>query len=145
VLISDPELNQFGKYLNRFYRTLEPTSFSGTTLAGSITNAGPFDAKISFPQGLIVSWAGSPLGSLNLPDVDVVGDIGAQINAESTFAVADVAHLTDFTKVRADYSLKTTPVNSACFHRRCLPRRNLSGIFRQRTLQASSANAIFGT
>ena len=82
VLISNPEQTQFT-----------------TTLAGSITNAGPFDAKITFPSGLTVSWNGSPLGSLQLSEVDVVGDVGAQISATSTFMVADVGHLTDFTKV----------------------------------------------
>lgn len=82
VLISDPEQTQFT-----------------TTLAGSITNAGPFDATILFPSGLTVSWNGSPLGSLQLSPVDVVGDVGATIQATSAFMVADVGHLTDFTKV----------------------------------------------
>ncbi|KAF7983257.1 hypothetical protein HWV62_22882 [Athelia sp. TMB] len=81
VLISDPELNQFT-----------------TLLTGSITNAGPFDAVISFPNGLTVSWNGSPLGNLDLYGVDVVGDVGAQLNNKANFAVADVDHLTDFTK-----------------------------------------------
>lgn len=54
---------------------------------------------ISFPSGLTVAWAGKPLGNINLGDVKVTGDDGALINVESTFQVADVAHLTDFTEV----------------------------------------------
>ena len=32
-------------------------------------------------------------------DVNVVGDVGAAIDADSLFTVANVPHLTDFTKV----------------------------------------------
>ncbi len=32
-------------------------------------------------------------------DVNVVGDVGATIDADSLFTVANVPHLTDFTKV----------------------------------------------
>jgi hypothetical protein len=57
------------------------------------------DAKISFPKGLSVAWAGSNLGSLQMGDVNVIGDVGAAIDLQATFQVADVGHLTDFTKV----------------------------------------------
>ncbi|KAH7915074.1 hypothetical protein BJ138DRAFT_1122997 [Hygrophoropsis aurantiaca] len=82
VLISNPQQTSFGTQLN-----------------GSITNAGPFDATISFGNGLTVSWNGQPLGTMNMPDVNVVGDVGATLNTQATFEVADVGHLTDFTKV----------------------------------------------
>jgi hypothetical protein len=81
VLITDPTENSFK-----------------TQLAGSISNAGPFDANISFPDGLIISWSGKPLGTIQMPDVEVVGDSGAKINNQNTFQVADVDHLTNFTK-----------------------------------------------
>lgn len=81
VTITDPEEKSFG-----------------TILTGSITNAGPFDAKISFPEGLTILWSGAPLGKINMPDVDVVGDVGAKISNKGTFEVADVNHLADFTK-----------------------------------------------
>ncbi|KAI0660249.1 hypothetical protein C8Q70DRAFT_914138 [Cubamyces menziesii] len=71
----------------------------GTSLKGSITQAGPFDAKISFPAGLTIEWGGAPLGSIKMPDVDVVADVGASFEVEATFEVADVDHLTNFTKV----------------------------------------------
>lgn len=57
------------------------------------------DAKITFNQGLTVSWSGKPLGKMNLDPVDVVGDVGATLDLSANFEVADVSHLTDFTKV----------------------------------------------
>lgn len=57
------------------------------------------DATISFPQGLIINWQGKPIGHVSMGDIHVVGDVGASIDTESQFQVADVAHLTEFTKV----------------------------------------------
>jgi len=59
---------------------------------------------ISFPSGLTVTWAGKPLGNINLGDVKVTGDVGALIDVESTFQVADVAHLADFTEVHISFA-----------------------------------------
>ncbi|KAL0580357.1 hypothetical protein V5O48_000210 [Marasmius crinis-equi] len=81
VIIKDPKQNSFG-----------------TQLKGSITGTGPFDATIKFPAGLTVSWQGKPLGSIKMNDVQVAGDVGAQLDLESDFSVADVGHITDFTK-----------------------------------------------
>lgn len=81
ILITNPQLNNFG-----------------THLVGSITQAGPFDATINFPQGLIVYWNGAPLGQIAMPDIALVGDVGASLNLDAAFAVADVGHLTDFTR-----------------------------------------------
>ncbi|KAF9264250.1 hypothetical protein L218DRAFT_258531 [Marasmius fiardii PR-910] len=72
-------------------------SFS-TQLKGSITGTGPFDATIRFPTGLTVSWQGKPIGSIKMNDVQVAGDVGAQLDMESEFQVADVDHITEFTK-----------------------------------------------
>jgi hypothetical protein len=33
-----------------------------------------------------------------MSDVNIVGDVGAQLNAQSTFSVSYMAHLTDFTR-----------------------------------------------
>lgn len=74
------------------------TSF-GTRLSGSITQAGPFDAAISFETGLTIAWSGQPLGSIKIPNINITGDVGAQFEVEATFEIADVGHLTDFTKV----------------------------------------------
>ncbi|KAG6813669.1 hypothetical protein H0H92_008517 [Tricholoma furcatifolium] len=81
VLITDPQETSFG-----------------TQLQGNITNAGPFDAVISFPSGLTINWDGQPLGNVKMQDVTVTGDVGGSIDATTTFTVADVDHLTDFTK-----------------------------------------------
>ncbi|KAF5389363.1 hypothetical protein D9757_004389 [Collybiopsis confluens] len=72
VLISNPQQEAFNTALN-----------------GSINNAGPFDATISFPQGLTVSWSGNTLGTIRIDNVSVVGDQGGQINVNSLFQVAD--------------------------------------------------------
>jgi hypothetical protein len=48
---------------------------------------------------LTVTWSGSPIGSLKMGDVKVIGDIGADINMQSIFEITDVNHLTEFTKV----------------------------------------------
>ncbi|GAA5937070.1 uncharacterized protein JCM15063_000146 [Sporobolomyces koalae] len=66
-------------------------------LVGSLTNSGPFDAVISFPEGLTVAWNGQPLGQISMPNISITGDVGAQLNVAAAFAVANVAHLTDFT------------------------------------------------
>ena len=57
------------------------------------------DATISFPSGLTISWAGKPIGQVAMSDISVTGDIGGIIDAETTFQIADLAHLTEFTKV----------------------------------------------
>ena len=92
------------------------TSF-GTKLSGSITNAGPgacndrcpyhvcltkttVDAEISFETGLTISWSGRPLGIIEMPNIKVIGWIGAHFDVEANFEIADVDHLTEFTKVR---------------------------------------------
>ncbi|KAK7064212.1 hypothetical protein R3P38DRAFT_3165227 [Favolaschia claudopus] len=74
------------------------TSFT-SKLNGAITNAGPFDASIKFgDRGLTVNWAGKPLGHITMEPLKVAADTGATLDTTSTFAVADVDHLTAFTK-----------------------------------------------
>ncbi|WFD44515.1 hypothetical protein MPSI1_003183 [Malassezia psittaci] len=69
-----------------------------THLIGSITNSGPFDATIQFPDGLQVSWNNKVLGQIAMPNIQLAADEGAQIDLEADFAVADVSALTEFTK-----------------------------------------------
>ncbi|KIM45161.1 hypothetical protein M413DRAFT_332807 [Hebeloma cylindrosporum] len=69
-----------------------------TQLKGGITDAGPFDATISFPSGLTISWAGKPIGQVAMSEISVIGDVGGTIDAESTFQITDIAHLAEFTK-----------------------------------------------
>ncbi|GAA5914535.1 uncharacterized protein JCM6883_003197 [Sporobolomyces salmoneus] len=76
----------------------DPTNTAFTAgLVGSLTNSGPFDAVISFPQGLTVAWNGQPLGQIAMPNISITGDVGADLNIAAAFAVADVGHLTEFT------------------------------------------------
>ncbi|KAL0956087.1 hypothetical protein HGRIS_002255 [Hohenbuehelia grisea] len=82
VLIIDPKQNSFS-----------------TKLKGGIASAGPFDAVISFGQGLTVTWNGKAIGNIKLGNVTVVGDVGADLDAETNFEVTDLAAITDFTKV----------------------------------------------
>ncbi|WFD32817.1 hypothetical protein MSPP1_003868 [Malassezia sp. CBS 17886] len=73
------------------------TSFR-TRLRGSITNAGPFDATITFPEGLQLAWDGRVLGQIAMPPTQLKADEGAQLDLLADFAVADVGALTAFTK-----------------------------------------------
>ncbi|KAL9935874.1 hypothetical protein V8E36_005451 [Tilletia maclaganii] len=82
VIIKEPQLTEFA-----------------TTLTGSITNAGPFDAEISFPAGLTVEWEGRSLGSISLPAISVVGDEGGSLNQDATFTVTDQGAIGDFATV----------------------------------------------
>lgn len=71
----------------------------GTSLKGSITQAGPFDAKIAFPQGLSIYWNGQQLGNMAMPDVQLVADVGATLDLSASFAVTNGDQLAAFTKV----------------------------------------------
>jgi hypothetical protein len=57
------------------------------------------DAEISFGTGLTIAWAGHALGNIKMPNINITGDAGAQFEVEATFEIADVGHLTEFTKV----------------------------------------------
>ncbi|KAG8787307.1 hypothetical protein FRB91_009037 [Serendipita sp. 411] len=84
---------------------MEPqeTSFV-TALKGSITSAGPFDATISFPDGLSVFWNNQQLGKMSMPDVQLVADVGATLDLKANFAVSNGEQLAAFTKtlIQAD-------------------------------------------
>ena len=69
-----------------------------TRMKGSIFNSGPFDAKIKFPDGLQITWNGKVLGQIAMPDIDLKADVGAKLDLEAQFAVANVDDLTEFTK-----------------------------------------------
>lgn len=101
VMIRDPTNNGASPSswpVRRLELTLSRLSPAFTAgLVGSIRNSGPFDAVISFTEGLTVAWNGQPLGQIAMPNVSLVGDVGADLNIDAAFAVADVGHLTDFT------------------------------------------------
>lgn len=63
------------------------------------TNISSVDATISFGNGLTISWNGQALGTMHMDDVNLVGDVGATLNVQTTFEVADINVLASFTKV----------------------------------------------
>ncbi|WFD23341.1 hypothetical protein MEQU1_002030 [Malassezia equina] len=75
----------------------QPESFK-TQLEGSISHSGPFDATISFPSGLQVSWNDNILGQIKMPDIKLAADEGARLNLMADFSVSNVDALTQFTK-----------------------------------------------
>jgi hypothetical protein len=81
VLITDPKENSFVIQMD-----------------GSIRNVSQSNWTISFPEGLNISWGGSLLGTISMSDVYVFDGAAVRINNTSTFRVADVNHLTNFTK-----------------------------------------------
>ncbi|KAG1762129.1 hypothetical protein EDD22DRAFT_1029175 [Suillus occidentalis] len=89
VLITNPQEMSFGTC----------QSVMSTQLNGSITNAGPFDAIIMFNDGLTISWGGQPIGVMKMDPVNVIGDVRATLNVQSTFEVANADYLANFTKV----------------------------------------------
>lgn len=69
------------------------------SLAGASSDKVVVDAKISFGTGLTILWSGKPLGNIKMPNISITGDVGAQFEVDADFEIADVGHLTDFTKV----------------------------------------------
>lgn len=67
-------------------------------IQGTITSSGPFDATISFPQGLTIYWQGQVLVSTSFPDVALAGDTGAAINVQVDAQIPDVGYLEQFTE-----------------------------------------------
>lgn len=81
VTIMNPQLNSFQ-----------------VSLQGTLTNSGPFDATVSFPQGLSIYWRGQLLVQTAFPDINLVGDSGAALNVMVEARVPNVDYLTEFTR-----------------------------------------------
>lgn len=58
-------------------------------MVGSITNAGPMDAAIAFPEPLTVAWQGQVLGQVAMETIQSKADVGAQFNVSGQFAIAN--------------------------------------------------------
>lgn len=58
-------------------------------MKGSISNTGPMDATIKFPQPLDVHWQGQLLGTVTMADINAVADQGAQFDVQGTFTVSN--------------------------------------------------------
>ncbi|KAF8920043.1 hypothetical protein BGZ58_004509, partial [Dissophora ornata] len=77
---------------------LSPTETNfATDIIGAITNTGPLDAQIQFPNPVTVSYAGKAIGSMVMPTVNAVANQGAPLNLTSVaFTVTDLAAFTEF-------------------------------------------------
>ena len=71
------------------------TSFK-VEMSGSITNAGPMDAQISFPSPLTIAWEGRVLGTVHMATIDSKADVGAQFNVPGDFSVTDQDAMGEF-------------------------------------------------
>ncbi|KAK3824742.1 MAG: hypothetical protein J3Q66DRAFT_325946, partial [Benniella sp.] len=72
------------------------TSFQ-TDIVGAITETGPLDAEIVFPNPVTISFNGKPIGTMMMPTVKAVANKGAELNlAGVPFTVTDLAAFTDF-------------------------------------------------
>ncbi|KAI9258208.1 hypothetical protein BDA99DRAFT_113950 [Phascolomyces articulosus] len=65
-------------------------------MKGSITNAGPMDAAIAFPEPLTVYWEGKELGKVSMPTINSKADVGAQFDVTGQMTVADQGTMGDF-------------------------------------------------
>ncbi len=102
VLIKDIKENSFGTSLKGSIRNAGPCEFTSPVSEGGLgglTDCVAVDAKIEFPSGLTIEWNGASIGSIDMPAIDFVGDVGASFEVDATFKVASVDHLTEFTKV----------------------------------------------
>ncbi|KAL1924350.1 uncharacterized protein VTP21DRAFT_7385 [Calcarisporiella thermophila] len=67
-------------------------------MKGSVTNTGPIDALIHFNEPLNINWNGKNIGAVNMPDLKVVADKGADIDLVADVTVIDAAALEAFSK-----------------------------------------------
>ncbi|KAG0231208.1 hypothetical protein BGW41_002236 [Actinomortierella wolfii] len=76
------------------------TAFT-TDIAGLISNTGPFDAQIAFPEGSSVAWANGEdvltIGQIAMPTVPAQANVGARLDLKAVpFAVADPTNMAKF-------------------------------------------------
>ncbi|KAF9581464.1 hypothetical protein BGW38_001498 [Lunasporangiospora selenospora] len=72
------------------------TSFQ-TDIIGSITDTGPLDAQIMFPNPVTISYNGKAIGSMKMPTVNAIAGKGAALDLKAVdFTITDLAAFTDF-------------------------------------------------
>lgn len=71
------------------------TSFK-VQMSGSITNAGPMDAEISFPVPLTIYWQGRELGKVAMATIQSKANVGANFNVPGDFSITDQTTMGDF-------------------------------------------------
>ncbi|KZP24091.1 hypothetical protein FIBSPDRAFT_951400 [Athelia psychrophila] len=76
---------------------LTDTGFS-LALAGSLTNIGPLDAKITFSEPVIVNWEGTDIANIALPPVCAAANTGVPTyNPDGQLTILDLDAFTTFT------------------------------------------------
>ncbi|KAI1319700.1 hypothetical protein EDD11_003394 [Mortierella claussenii] len=72
------------------------TSFQ-TDIVGAITDTGPLDAQIAFPNPVTIMYNGKTIGSMTMPTVNAIANKGAALDLKGVqFTIADLAAFTDF-------------------------------------------------
>jgi hypothetical protein len=60
---------------------------------------------IKFTNGLGIKWNGKAMGTMNMPDVQLAGDVGAKLDVGATFQIADANALEAFSEVSSSLQL----------------------------------------
>ncbi|KAG0308232.1 hypothetical protein BGZ98_008573 [Dissophora globulifera] len=89
------------------------TSFQ-TDIEGAITDTGPLDAQIQFPNPVTVSYNGKAIGSMSMPTINAIANKGATLSLTGVaFTITDLAAFTDFNvfavnNAKFDWTISTT-------------------------------------
>ncbi|KAF9204490.1 hypothetical protein BGZ49_005245 [Haplosporangium sp. Z 27] len=80
-------------------KILSPTDTGfPTDIVGAITQTGPLDAIIQFPNAVTVSYEGKAIGTMSMPTVKAIANQGAALNLASVpFTITDIDAYTAFT------------------------------------------------
>ncbi|KAF9179869.1 hypothetical protein BGZ51_006611 [Haplosporangium sp. Z 767] len=72
------------------------TSFM-TDISGAITETGPLDAQIVFPNPVTISYEGKAIGSMMMPTVNAIANKGAVLDLKGVaFTITDLPAFTEF-------------------------------------------------
>ncbi|KAF9199244.1 hypothetical protein BGZ49_010666 [Haplosporangium sp. Z 27] len=80
-------------------KILSPTDTGfPTDIVGAITQTGPLDATIQFPNAVTVSYDGKAIGTMSMPTINATANQGAALNLASVpFTITDIDAYTAFT------------------------------------------------
>ncbi|KAF9915160.1 hypothetical protein BX616_006784 [Lobosporangium transversale] len=68
-----------------------------TDIVGAITETGPLDAQIQFPNPVTVSYNGKAIGSMAMPTVNAIANKGAALDLTGvSFTITELAAFTEF-------------------------------------------------
>ena len=98
-------------------RIISPTDTNfQIDIEGAISNTGPLDAQIVFPNPVTVSYDGKTIGSMMMPTVNAVANQGATLNMTGVmFTISDIDAYTAFTvfalnNAKFEWTIATTGV-----------------------------------